>query len=167
MILKLYGFKDKRHKSLIKDALKYGSALLMSKRLCDTLEISVRLNPTLMEKNKSVAEVEWLDTNYRGRQFVIELDAGRSWLMHILSIMHELVHVKQYARGEMVQSMKRSYMTKFGSEWIDDDKTDYWDLPWEVEAHGREKGMFLRWMKSTSLLSDEEKKEWEEKFLLN
>ena len=165
MILKLYGFKDKRHKSLIKDAVVYGASLLMTKRLCDTLEISVRLNPTLMEKNKSVAEVEWLDTHYRAKSFNIELDADRSWFMHVLSIMHEIVHVKQYAKGEMVQSMKYSTLTKFHSDWIDDEKTNYYDLPWEVEAHGREKGMFVRWMKQTNLLTPEEKLEWEDKFL--
>lgn len=167
MILKLYGFKDKRHKSLIKDAVKFGTSLLMSKRLCDTLEISVRLNPKLMEQTKSVAEVEWLDNNYKARMFSIELDAGRSWFMHVLSIMHELVHVKQYAKGEMVQSMKTASLTKFHSTWIDDVNLNYYDLPWEIEAHGKEKGLMVRWMKATSILTEEEKKQWEDKFLLD
>jgi hypothetical protein len=79
--------------------------------------------------------------------------------------MHEIVHVKQYAKGEMVQSMKHSTLTKFHSDWIDDEKTNYYDLPWEVEAHGREKGMLVRWMKQTNLLTPEEKLEWEDKFL--
>ena len=28
---------------------------------------------------------------------------------------------------------------------IIDKETNYWDRPWEVEAHGKELGLFVRW----------------------
>jgi len=29
--------------------------------------------------------------------------------------------------------------------------TNYWDLPWEVEAHGKELGLFIRWAEDNKL----------------
>jgi hypothetical protein len=31
------------------------------------------------------------------------------------------------------------------------EKTSYWDLPWEIEAHGRETGLFIRWAEKEHL----------------
>ena len=30
-------------------------------------------------------------------------------------------------------------------------KIDYWDLPWEIEAHGREVGLFVRYCEANKL----------------
>jgi len=31
------------------------------------------------------------------------------------------------------------------------DNTDYWDRPWEIEAHGRETGLFVRWAETNGI----------------
>ena len=31
------------------------------------------------------------------------------------------------------------------------DGIDYWDEPWEIEAHGRETGLFVRWAEKHKL----------------
>jgi len=31
------------------------------------------------------------------------------------------------------------------------EKVSYWDLPWEIEAHGRECGLFIRWAEEKDL----------------
>ena len=55
------------------------------------------------------------------------------WLI-VRTVLHELVHVKQFARGELDSKYK-------GMRWktahVTDD-VDYMDLPWEKEAYKME-----------------------------
>ena len=59
------------------------------------------------------------------------------------TLAHEMVHVKQFALGEMKDGISSAYTYWQGSQ-ISEEDNDYWDLPWEIEAHGREKGLFTR-----------------------
>ena len=57
----------------------------------------------------------------------------------LTTVAHELVHVKQYITGELTQ---------------DSDKNiSYWDRPSEIEAHGRETGLFIKWAEANKLAS--------------
>lgn len=58
------------------------------------------------------------------RNFVIDVALYSNWLA---TLAHEMVHVKQFARGELNESLTR---------WKNKDcsDTEYWDQPWEVEA---------------------------------
>jgi hypothetical protein len=58
---------------------------------------------------------------------------------------HELVHVKQWAKGEYYQTMKDSKVYVFNKKKVDIRKVDYWDQPWEIEAHGRAIGLVVQW----------------------
>lgn len=70
-----------------------------------------------------------------------------------LYLAHEMVHVKQYAKGELRSelvfrgtSMKLETIWK-GKLWKPSGKEDpYYDRPQEIEAYGREMGLFNRWM---------------------
>ena len=80
------------------------------------------------------------------RTFEIEVNRTLSYRKMLETVAHEMVHVKQYARRELHPSnntwMGKTYNT---------DKTSYWDLPWEIEAHGREVGLFVRWAEKECL----------------
>jgi hypothetical protein len=67
-----------------------------------------------------------------------EVEIKRSLRMRdmLTTLAHELVHVKQYVKGEMPDSITAG---------------DYWDRPHEIEAHGRELGLFIRWCESERL----------------
>ena len=54
----------------------------------------------------------------------------------LITLAHELVHVKQYVMNEMPK--------KIGG-------VDYWDRPHEIEAHGRELGLFLQWCETENV----------------
>ena len=77
------------------------------------------------------------------RTFEIELDRTLTLRKLMETLAHEMVHVKQYARRELNPTteawMGKTYNPK---------KISYWDLPWEIEAHGREIGLFVRWCES-------------------
>jgi hypothetical protein len=58
------------------------------------------------------------------------------------TVAHEMVHVKQYARKELVDQDMDGVC--FLGKKINPD-VEYWDKPYEIEAHGREVGLFIRW----------------------
>jgi hypothetical protein len=163
MLIKVYGSKSPRLKALIRDAVEYAGQRLMSKRMHETLEISIKMKDGLDE---NVAEVEWIDDPVRPKSFEMSIDRNQSEMLQVICVMHEMVHIKQYATGDLVQSMRDCQKSKWKkTEWIDDSKVKYYDLPWEIEAHGREKGMTLEWLSKTDLLTEEEKVQWKEMFL--
>ena len=67
-----------------------------------------------------------------------EIDIKRTLRLRdmLTTLAHELVHVKQYVYNEMPESITEG---------------DYWDRPHEIEAHGRETGLFIRWAEENRL----------------
>lgn len=80
------------------------------------------------------------------REFEIEVDRTLRLRKLLETVAHEMVHVKQYARRELHPS-NNTWMGKT----YNPAKTSYWDLPWEIEAHGREVGLFVRWAEQEKL----------------
>jgi|TARA_B110000977_G_scaffold97311_1_gene128245 hypothetical protein len=74
------------------------------------------------------------------RTFEIEVDSKLTLRKLLETVAHELVHVKQYARREL-HPVNQTWCGKT----YNPKKVSYWDLPWEIEAHGREVGLFVRW----------------------
>jgi len=54
-----------------------------------------------------------------------------------------MVHLKQYAKGEL-KDYARVKSIKWKGQVYDEDRIDYWDHPWEIEAYGRERGLYIR-----------------------
>lgn len=79
------------------------------------------------------------------RDFEIEVDKKLNLRKLLATVAHEMVHVKQYARRELTGDYTwqgKTYHPK---------RCDYWDQPWEIEAHGREWGLFVRWAEENNL----------------
>jgi hypothetical protein len=99
------------------------------------------------------------------REFTIEVDSALKMRTMLQTICHEMVHVKQYARNELDLGMDFE-LAKDGwgleakkySIWKGEKvgNLDYWDQPWEIEAHGRECGLFIRWAEHRKLAN----KDW-------
>lgn len=84
------------------------------------------------------------------RHFIIDVALYGNWLS---TLAHEMVHVKQFARGELYESINLG-MHRWKGEWLSNNRQcvkDYWDHPWEIEAHGRETGLFIRWAEANDL----------------
>ena len=90
----------------------------------------------------------------RPRTFEIEAHSKLRLRRLLETIAHEMVHVKQYARGELYESERQS-KHRWQGKWFDKDP-DYWDRPWEIEAIGRETGLFIQWAQKEKL----SKKSW-------
>jgi len=78
------------------------------------------------------------------REFELEIDSRLTLRTMLETVAHEMVHVKQYARREMNDFAFKEVHYKWKGKLVPD-STDYWDLPWEIEANGREVGLFIRW----------------------
>tara|TARA_B100000424_G_scaffold271197_1_gene272941 strand:+ start:267 stop:728 length:462 start_codon:yes stop_codon:yes gene_type:complete len=90
-----------------------------------------------------------IDNGKSPRNFDIELNNSLKLRPFLETIAHEMVHVKQYARNELVENAGVGKHLWKGA-WIGDE-VDYYDLPWEIEAHGRETGLFIRYIQKHNL----------------
>jgi hypothetical protein len=60
-----------------------------------------------------------------------------------------MVHVKQYAKGEL-KFHERGNMVTFQREQYHGD--EYWESLWEIEAYGREVGLYQKFKPTLRLL---------------
>jgi hypothetical protein len=103
--------------------------------VCQKFNISptIEINFRRMNTDLSYGYCCHVDDNY------FEIDIKRSLRMRdmLTTLAHELVHVKQYIEGTLTQNNEADI--------------DYWDKPSEIEAHGRETGLFIRWCEQEKL----------------
>lgn len=85
----------------------------------------------------------------RPRVFELEIHSKLRLRRMLETVCHEMVHVKQYARGELYQG-SRIAKHRWQGKWVSNN-LNYWDHPWEIEAHGRESGLFIRWCEAEKL----------------
>jgi hypothetical protein len=84
-------------------------------------EIQVR-----MHHNLFVAEgCEGLCEPVSKRLFILDVALYGNWLS---TLAHEMVHVRQFAKGELNSTMSQWKSNKYC------DNIEYWDQPWEKEA---------------------------------
>ena len=98
-----------------------------------TLEVTI----TLKKPKGAMGYCLELDNN---REFELEIDKTQPLRKLLETVAHEMVHVKQFARRELHPANDTWYGKTYNPK-----KVSYWDLPWEIEAHGREVGLFIRW----------------------
>lgn len=127
-----------------KDAIRFFGKKLLTPSLFEKVEVHIEFE-NFGKGTNEFAYCEWVDTNHRAKQFIITANKKLSRKDMILALAHEMVHVKQYARGELKDYLK-SRKCKWKDEVLDLEQVDYWDLPWEIEAFGREKGLYVRYM---------------------
>ena len=154
MIIHVKG-SNKAVRKLVEIAAWYYAEKLMGKRTIDNLEININLRKDLMDKDNSEGTAIWEDENIRPKEFLIELDVGVKTRNLLITLAHEMVHVKQWAKNEMYEYYKpdevRFNKTKFNMSEI-----DYWDYPWEIEAFGRQLGLFVRFCEDNGFAKRED-----------
>ena len=116
-------------------------------RMADRILVQVKGDDRLLEKHGEYGYCIYDVKDPSQREFQIVLDNTLTAHMWIRTLMHELVHVKQYAKSEMAYYERNNSLVKWRSSKIDVEKESYWDLPWEIEAHGREEGLTQQFIK--------------------
>ena len=110
-------------------------ALSMAQYVCEKFNVTptVEINFRRMSNDPNFGYcIELEDSEY-------EVDIKRTLRMRemLCTLAHEMVHVKQYELGQLTQDNEAGM--------------DYWDKPSEIEAMGREHGLFVRWAEKERL----------------
>lgn len=140
----IYGIAKKVDNEKIKMAIQFYAVKLLGKRLANNVFVEVNLTNGLRRKSGAYGFCVAEEPGPRPRFFSIELDADMGPKPTFEALAHEMVHVKQFCRGELQDRVVASRSKTFwnGKEY-DTKAIDYWELPWEIEAHGRERGLYL------------------------
>ena len=158
MYLRITGKSKKVSREQIRAAVHFYAHELMPSRLVSLLTISVIFKDGLYEKEDIIGKVTcyaWV----LPRKFKILLEPKGTRNSILDTLAHELVHLKQYASGELKDYCYRE-TTKYRGKYFpfpenDDDKA-YWKSPWEKEAHGKEirlRKSFLKYIDKYGLKS--------------
>lgn len=123
-----------------------------TKKKAEQLFIEIDFVKNLFDDSCQYANCIWEDQHYRPNDFTIQIEPKQKIPMLLNSLAHELVHVKQWAKGEFFELQRERQVYKFNGKKFDISKIDYWDLPWEIEAHGRAIGLVVLWARENKLV---------------
>jgi len=135
--------------SLLREATRYYLNLLkLSEKTLSELEIWIDFTQKLPPKSAGTSTplLDNLSDQYP-RQFEICLDPKTGYRPTLQTLAHELVHLEQCATGRRYHYVRENNLVRWDNDIVDENKSSYWDWPWEVEAHGKEVGMFIRFRK--------------------
>ena len=158
MILHVKG-SNKAIRKLVESATRFYAEKLMGKRLTENLKITVNLNRNLLSKEGLEGSAVWEDDSYRPREFIVEIDSTVKVRNLLLTLAHEMVHVKQWAKDEMYEYLNTIGMVRFKGEKVHLDSLEYWDQPWEIEAYGKQLGLFIRYCEYMNFEREDMKEE--------
>jgi len=132
MEIKIRGTRDTNLKIELKEAAEFFASKLFSKRLSPNIYLEIMLKRDL----DVLGYCAFTDLDHpRPRDFEIEL-LNKVPLDELLqTLAHEMVHVKQYAKGEL-KDVGGGKRFKWAKQVYDD--TEYTSRPWEIEAFTKE-----------------------------
>jgi hypothetical protein len=108
-----------------------------------TLEIEFTIKKNLSEDTGADGFCFAVESG-RPRTFEIEIDKGLSITKFIKTVIHELIHVRQYAKGELVDySRGRAKVSWKGKDYS---KTSYSRQPWERQAYRLQESLYNEFM---------------------
>ena len=143
MIVSVRNARDRTLVYLLKLAAESFAKNLMSPQLSKNISIKIIVRDKLDAGGFCDYEI---DRDGNPREFIIELLRTRKKINMFKVLAHEMVHVKQHAKGEAKDKFKKDkYVTLWFGEKYDDD-TSYWDQPWEIEAYGLENSLVAKFL---------------------
>ena len=149
MFLRTSGIPSNISLSMCRKAVRFYGKLLLGEKLSKNISIRIKFNDKDLGKDLYGC-CDWNCDKQRPRNFIISIDPKISKRKILIVLAHEMVHVKQYARGEL-KDLLRVNMVRYLGEVYDDEKISYWLHPWEIEARVFEKKLysdFQKFMKS-------------------
>jgi hypothetical protein len=151
MNITITGMVGKRkEKALLKEAAEFFANQLMDPRMVRNITIDLEVRNNMRVDGECVDE----DGIRNPRWFTIGLKYQEDIEEMIKILGHEMVHVKQHAKNELQNGHAvvarggfKIYSKWMGEIWKPKGKEDaYFDAPWEIEAYGREVGLYAKWL---------------------
>lgn len=141
-------------RKVVKLASLFYANKLMTPRMVNSIELVINVHGEYHKRTGYLGDVMPVDdevTN-RPKKFEINLDWPKRFKRMLISLGHEMVHVKQYAKGELKFHERGNIVTFQKQQYTDD---EYWESPWEIEAYGREPGLWQKFKPTYRLLLEE------------
>jgi hypothetical protein len=149
MDVSVYGHRSSKLKDELAIAAEYYASLLLPKRACKNISLTIKLLPKLSDD--AMGYCCYMDKEGMYKEFEIELCKKTSREEMLKNLAHEIVHMKQFAFGELSDGFISRRKARWQSSHVDESKVDYWDQPWEIEAYGREIGLYSRFIETFGL----------------
>jgi len=136
--LSIVGCPDKTHfRPYVKRAALYYAEQLISPKLRENIYLRIKFNPKI--EVYGYAQILEYNESRKAREFEIELNPNIGAAEILKTLAHEMTHIKQYAYSETNETL-----TRWKGLRLNPDNIDYWEQPWEIEAHGMETGLFQK-----------------------
>lgn len=133
-------------KGMLAEAAKFYAKLLMSDKLVRKLQVHIVFDQKLGTNiiGTSAAVVTALSDNYP-RNFEIGISPKLGLKPTLRTLAHEMVHVEQSATGRRYTYVRNDDLVRWEKDKFSEADNDYWSLPWEIEAHGKEAGLYAKY----------------------
>ena len=141
MLITVTGVRDPKFESVVHKAAKFYASILLPKHISAHITVDIDFMGKLDRDADGYCDVVGYNIRKKPREFEIQIRRNKSKRYMMMTLAHEFVHLKQYAMGELDDNMSVWKGKKVRSN------VDYWDSPWEIEAHGREYGLWSRFAK--------------------
>ena len=136
---------------IIRKALQWYGRELMPK-LHKEIRLEVEIVRNLRKQEGVDGGAAWIGLSKRKpRDFCIEIDSALGMRNALKILAHEMVHVKQFAKREMIDHENAKHVSWHGKRYLCHTDDRYWTLPWEVEAYGLEPGLYYRFRRDTGI----------------
>lgn len=115
----------------------YINFLVKKPRLISNIEITVSFNKSI--DVFGYTSIVGYNATKKPRNFLIEVhpDIGGAEILKTLA--HECVHIKQYIFNETDEMLSH-----WKGQEVNSDDINYFEHPWEIDAYGREVGVFTK-----------------------
>ena len=137
MHIRVQNCPDDALKKKIKDISQYVLfQMLPRKKLLNNVSLAISFNEKKVNDENAWGLCEWKDNRYNPRRFDITLHPDLSNYYMFETLIHELVHVKQYLIGDIFDYASGDARWKrwvYDYDFLQSAKTTS-DFPWEKEA---------------------------------
>lgn len=139
-------------KFAVQEAANFYADKLLPKKMNDDIYLDINFSYSIKTQGCCSPTVD----NVRPRDFLIEIKSNLTFRKTLVTLAHEMVHLKQFAKGELFQYLK-SKKIKWNNPRLapfiaesglyDEESLDYHFQPWEIEAYGLEWALYLSYQK--------------------
>lgn len=147
MDVTISGAKDRELTKMLRLATYSFGKNLFSPRLASNLKLNIRIK----DKLDAGGYCNYVGDSKPPRTFIIEIFRARKKIHMFSALAHEMVHVKQMAKGEIkdkklkFKSDTYKYVTVWRGKTYANDLL-YWDHPWEIEAYGLQESLVAKFL---------------------
>ena len=137
----------------------YTSGYGYSKRLCEDVtswflnkflprhKIEVEIRHRGLRREGVYGYCDYVGESYRPREFLIEIGTHFDEELYIKTLLHELVHLRQWVVGSLRSKRGKMY---YGKECVEN--YDYWHQPHEIEAHEQEETLYVAYFRDKGIV---------------